>query len=56
MSDPNVSVLITNSNVKHQLEGSEYSNRRGNCELAAKLLGVSSLRDASIAQLDGKNT
>ena len=28
MSDPSVSVLITNSNVKHQLSGSEYPERR----------------------------
>ena len=55
LSDPDVSVLITNSNVKHQLEGSEYSSRRGKCELAAKLLNVVSLRDVTLKQLEGKS-
>ena len=42
-----VSVLIINSGVKHSLAGSEYSLRRAQCESAAKLLGVNSLREAS---------
>jgi galactokinase len=43
--DPNVSILIANTNVKHELTGGEYAQRRAQCEVAAKVLGVSSLRD-----------
>ena len=52
MTDPNVSVLIVNSNVKHQLTGSEYPDRRRQCEKAANLLGVPMLRDATLPQLE----
>jgi galactokinase len=47
MSDPAVTVLIINTNVKHKLTGSEYPMRRKQCETAAKNLGVPSLRDAT---------
>ncbi|KAK5640775.1 hypothetical protein RI129_009322 [Pyrocoelia pectoralis] len=46
-TDPNIVILITNSNVKHELTGSEYSNRKQQCIEAAKLLKKSSLRDAT---------
>lgn len=52
MDDPRVSVLIVNSNVKHELTGSEYPDRRRQCEKAAALLGVSMLRDATLPQLE----
>ena len=52
MEDPKVSVLIVNSNVKHQLTGSEYPERRRQCEKAAKLLNVPMLRDATLPQLE----
>lgn len=52
LSDPEVSVLVTNSNVKHQLEGSEYSNRRKQCEHVATFLGKKSLRDVTIEELE----
>ncbi|MCL2711074.1 MAG: galactokinase [Planctomycetaceae bacterium] len=52
MDDPNVSVLIVNTNVKHQLTGSEYPDRRRQCEKAAKLLGVPMLRDATLPLLE----
>jgi len=42
-----VSVLIINSGVKHSLSGSEYPLRRAQCEAAAMLLGVNSLREVS---------
>ena len=50
-SDPNVSVLIVNSNVRHVLTGSEYPERRSQCEAAAKIMGVSLLRDATMEML-----
>ena len=47
LTDPTVTVLIINSNVKHALAGGEYAVRRGQCETAARTLGVASLRDAT---------
>jgi galactokinase len=47
-----VTVLIANSNVKHELTGGEYAQRRAQCEAAAKTLGVETLRDANRGQLD----
>ena len=52
MTDPNVAVLIINTNVKHELTGSEYPTRRRQCETAAKALGLSSLRDATFEMLE----
>ena len=51
-SDPDVTVLITNSNVKHELTGGEYAQRRAQCEAAAKILGVQTLRDVTAQQLE----
>ena len=51
LDDPHVAVLVVNSNVKHELTGSEYPDRRAQCERAAKLLGVATLRDVSSLQL-----
>ena len=51
MSDPSVAVLIINTNVKHELTGSEYPTRRKQCEMAAKALGLVSLRDATLEKL-----
>lgn len=51
-SDPTISVLITNTNVKHELTGSEYPTRRKQCETAAQILGVPSLRDATADLLE----
>lgn len=52
LDDPAVTVLITNSNVKHELTGSEYPQRRAACEETAKILGVDALRDATMEMLD----
>jgi galactokinase len=51
LDDPSVAVLIANSNVKHELTGSEYPERREACHSAAKALGVKSLRDADLKLL-----
>eukprot|EP01135_Chromosphaera_perkinsii_P005234 Nk52_evm3s327 gene=Nk52_evmTU3s327 len=50
-------ILITNSNVKHSLTGSEYPQRRQQCEEASKVLAgkydnVKNLRDCNMEQLD----
>ncbi|MCL4200913.1 MAG: galactokinase [Pirellulaceae bacterium] len=47
MTDTDVQVLIVNSNVKHELTGGEYAQRRSQCERAAQGMGVASLRDAT---------
>jgi galactokinase len=52
MSDPSVALLVTNTNVKHELGSGQYATRRAQCEAAAKVLGVSSLRDATAAALE----
>jgi galactokinase len=52
MSDPSVSLLVINTNVKHELGTGEYAKRRAECEAAAKTLGVASLRDATAEQLE----
>jgi galactokinase len=52
MSDPSVELLVVNTNVKHELGSGEYAKRRAECEEAAKILGVKSLRDATPDQLE----
>ncbi|XP_061088396.1 galactokinase isoform X1 [Conger conger] len=52
LADPNLVILITNSNVRHSLTGSEYPSRRRQCEEAAATLGRSSLREASLQDLE----
>jgi galactokinase len=52
MADPSTAVLVINSNVKHELTGSEYPTRRAQCGEAAKALGVASLRDATAGMLE----
>ena len=51
--DDSIGVLITNSNVHHQLTGTEYPSRRKQCFEAASLMKLKSLRDASMQQLEG---
>ncbi|KAF5288301.1 hypothetical protein FQR65_LT12033 [Abscondita terminalis] len=47
LTDPDIVILVTNSNVKHELTGSEYSTRKSQCVEASQLLKKISLRDAS---------
>lgn len=53
LTDASLAVLITNSNVRHALTGSEYPTRRRQCQEAAAALGKASLRDATMAELEG---
>ncbi len=46
-----VAVVTANSMVKHELAGPAYRTRVEECAAAARRLGVSSLRDASLAQI-----
>jgi galactokinase len=52
MSDPAVELLVVNTNVKHELGSGEYARRRAECETAARILGVASLRDATADALE----
>ncbi len=52
MTDPGITVVILNTNVRHRLAEGEYAKRRSECETAAKVLGVPALRDATLAQLN----
>jgi galactokinase len=56
LNDPGVRVVISNSNVKHELVGGEYRARRSQCEeavakLQSKFPEIRALRDATLAQL-----
>ena len=53
LSDPDLVILVTNSNVKHELTGSEYPLRRKHCEEAATSMGKKSLREATMDDLKG---
>jgi galactokinase len=52
MNDPAVSLMVINSNVKHELANGEYAQRRAQCEAAVKILGIASLRDATPEMLE----
>ncbi len=52
LSDPELAVLIVNSNVKHELTGTEYPSRRSDCLEAAKRIGKRSLRVATLEDLN----
>jgi len=52
MSDAAVSLLIVNTNVRHELTGGGYGQRRIQCEQAAKILGIPALRDATAEMLE----
>ena len=45
-------LLVTNTNAPHMLVDGQYAERRRLCEEATAVLGVPSLRDASLADLD----
>jgi galactokinase len=52
MTDPAVSVLIVNTNIRHKLPESEYPKRRSQCESAARTLKVPALRDTTLDALN----
>ncbi len=45
-------LVLVDSKVKHELVDSPYNKRRESCERVAKTLGVETLRDASMEDLD----
>ena len=48
-------ILVTNSNVKHELSNNEYGSRRAQCYRAAEICGKPTLRDVSEELLKSKN-
>jgi galactokinase len=48
---PGASVVVMHTGVARRLEDSAYAERRAACEAAAARLGVSALRDATLAQV-----
>ena len=52
LTDGNVTVLIINSNVKHELTGGEYAERRKQCEISSQRLQIKALRDTDLVQLE----
>ena len=56
MTDPDVSVLVIDSAVKHSLADGGYAARRRNCEEACAVLGVESLREVSLNMLEANKT
>lgn len=52
MDDPSVSVLVVDSSVKHSLADGAYGQRRRQCEEAAQILGVPSLRQATLEMIE----
>ncbi|EME31865.1 Galactokinase [Galdieria sulphuraria] len=57
VKDPDTCILVCNSNIKHQLSGSEYPLRKQQCKDALTVLQsldskITSLRDANLEQLN----
>lgn len=48
LADGGVTVLISNTDVRHRLADGAYAQRRAECESAARDLGVACLREASL--------
>jgi galactokinase len=51
LDDRRAAVLVIDSGVKHRLADGHYAARRAECESAARLLSVGSLRDVAAAEL-----
>jgi galactokinase len=55
LPDGNIRLVVANTMVKHELAASAYNQRRRECEEAARLLGVSSLRDVTPGEFHAKS-
>jgi len=49
-----VTLLITNSNVKHELNGGKYAERRAQCDSALAKIGESTWRDITMVDVESK--
>jgi len=52
LDDPNIKIVISNTNVHHDLAAGEYAKRRAQCEAAAAAIKVELLRDATFPMLE----
>ncbi len=55
-AEAGLELLIIDTTVKHEHATGGYGERRASCELGAKLMGVESLRDLSVDDLDRART
>ncbi|MCM0618955.1 galactokinase [Nocardioides bruguierae] len=53
LDDLGLTVLVTDTRVSHALHDGGYASRRADCEEAARLLGLPSLREATLEQVEG---
>jgi galactokinase len=53
IDDPDLTVLIVNSNVRHDLADGAYKDRHAATVDAARILGVAALRDATLEEVQG---
>jgi galactokinase len=54
-SDESFALMVIDSGVHHELANGEYKKRRDACEQAGKEMGVESLRDATVSQVQSFN-
>lgn len=52
LADAGLALLVVDTGAPHSHVDGEYAQRRANCQDAARALGVSSLREATLADLD----
>ena len=53
-TNPDIAVLIINSEVKHELSGGEYAQRRSSCEKAIRVLEADSFRNVTMEQVNAR--
>jgi galactokinase len=53
LTERGLALLVTDTRVSHALVDGGYGSRRDDCEEAARLLGVPSLRKATLEQVEG---
>jgi len=53
-TDPDMTILIINSNVRHALAEGQYAIRRDQCRAAANALGAAHLRDVTMRDLESR--
>ena len=51
-----VVLVVTDTHVKHELAGGEFANRRASCEAVAKSMGVGSLAEVTLDQVNAHFT
>lgn len=52
LEEAGLTLLVTDTRVSHALVDGGYASRRADCEQAARLLGVTTLREAALAEVE----